>query len=71
MNKQELRERLNVVGVEELMAFEAGEMDQDEAVNMFQRLINSGLAWQLQGFYGRTAQDLIDAGLCEPARRMQ
>lgn len=71
MNRQELREKLNVVGVEELMEFENGEMDQDEAANMFQRLINSGLAWQLQGYYGRTAQALIDAGLCEPAGRMQ
>lgn len=71
MNRQELREKLNVVGAEELMEFENGEMDQDEAVNMFQRLINSGLAWQLQGYYGRTAQALIDAGLCEPAGRMQ
>lgn len=71
MNRQELREKLNVVGVEELMEFENGEMDQDEAVNMFQRLINSGLAWQLQGYYGRTAKALIDAGLCEPARGLQ
>lgn len=71
MNSQELRENLNVVGVEELMAFENGEMDQDAAVNMFQRLINSGLAWQLQGYYGRTAQALIDAGLCEPTRSLQ
>jgi hypothetical protein len=34
---------------------------------MFQRLINSGIAWQLQGHYGRTAMRLLDKGLCVAA----
>lgn len=48
-----------------IMAYEAGwGLNQDEIVAGFQSLIDSGLAWRLQGSYGRTAQRLIDAGLC-------
>jgi len=47
-----------------MMAFEDGTLDTDSTIKLFQGLIDSGLCWQLQGFYGRTAQSLIDAGLC-------
>ena len=47
-----------------IMAFEDGELGEDEVIAGFQDLINSGLAWSLQGSYGRTAKGLIDAGLC-------
>lgn len=40
---------------------DATEEDQIEA---FQYLIDTGLVWTLQGFYGRTAQSLIEQGLC-------
>ena len=33
-------------------------------VESFQYLIDTGLVWQLQGWYGRTARDLINAGIC-------
>ena len=29
-----------------------------------QELITSGMAWKMQGSYGRTANALIDAGYC-------
>jgi len=29
-----------------------------------QHLINTGLAWQLQGFFGRICQQLIEEGRC-------
>lgn len=48
------------------MAYEQGEQSEDETVAMFQKLVNSGLAWQLQGHYGRTAAALIEAGLVTP-----
>lgn len=52
----------NIVG--EIMAFEAGELDDDDTIALFQRLINSGMAWQLQGSYGRNAPRLIEEGVC-------
>jgi hypothetical protein len=56
--------------LDQIMAFEQGEMDEQELVDFFQDLINTGMAWELQGFYGRTARDLIGAGHCTlPERR--
>jgi hypothetical protein len=52
--------------VTKIMRYESGEMDGDEMVAFFQELIDSGFAWELQGSYGRTAQHLIDTGLCTP-----
>lgn len=46
-----------------LIAYEEGELDEDEVVELFQHLTDLGLAWHLQGSYGRTAQALIEAGL--------
>lgn len=43
-------------------------MDDTESFYMsvahYQRLINSGMAWRLEGSIGRTAMDLIKAGYC-------
>jgi hypothetical protein len=52
--------------VAKIIAYEQGSMDEAEVVQFFQELIDSGLAWQLQGHYGRTARRLIEAGLCSP-----
>ncbi len=51
----------------QIIAYENGELTEDEVIDLFQELINSGLVWQLQGHYGRMASALIDAGYCEPA----
>lgn len=48
----------------QIIAYEAGELSEDEIIELFQELIDSGLAWTLQGHYGRTAVALIEAGLC-------
>lgn len=50
--------------VDAIMAFESGELDDDGIINLFQKLIDSGLAWQLQGSYGRMANALIESGYC-------
>jgi hypothetical protein len=53
--------------INQVIAYEQGELDEEGIIDMFQQLINSGLAWQMQGSYGRTAKALIDAGYCEQA----
>lgn len=45
-----------------IIAFEQGELDREGVIELFQHLVNTGLAWQLQGSYGRMAADLIEAG---------
>ena len=50
--------------IDNIIAYEQGELDEEAAIDMFQALIDSGLAWQLQGSYGRTAMSLIEAGHC-------
>ena len=45
-----------------IIAYEQGELDQDEELDLFQKLVNSGLAWSLQGSYGRHAAYLIHSG---------
>lgn len=48
----------------EIIAWEDGTLGESDTIKLFQRLIDSGMAWKLQGVYGRTANDLIEAGLC-------
>jgi hypothetical protein len=54
--------------VSQIIAYEQGDLEEGEVIDLFQNLINSGLAWQLQGSYGRQAMRLIEAGLCHPAQ---
>lgn len=51
------------VSVDELMKYEDGRMTEDEVIDLFQRLVKNGMAWQLQGAYGRMAMQLIQQGL--------
>lgn len=45
-----------------IMAFEAGELEFGEVVTLFQYLVDTGMAWTLQGMYGRAAEQLIEGG---------
>ena len=38
--------------------------DNEEETAAWQFLIDTGLAWRLQGWFGRTAKRLIDDGYC-------
>lgn len=45
-----------------ILEYEMGTLSQEGILTLFQRLVDTGLAWQLQGHYGRTAAALIEAG---------
>lgn len=48
--------------VQAMIAWEQGELGDEARNELFQSLVNSGLAWQLQGMYGREAARLIEEG---------
>lgn len=52
--------------VDDIIKYESGELTQSETVELFQKLVDSGHAWKLQGHYGRVANILIEAGLVIP-----
>jgi hypothetical protein len=43
--------------------FDGQEHDEETLLSAWQYLVDSGLAWRLQGWYGRTASVLISQGL--------
>lgn len=47
--------------------FDGEEHSQEEIIAAWQFLIDTGACWTLQGWYGRTAHDLIENGICKPA----
>ena len=39
---------------------------EEEILSAWQYLVDTGLAWRLQGWFGRTASALIEAGHIQP-----
>jgi len=58
-----VRKSLREDQVDDIMAYEQGDLSDENTIKLFQDLVDSGLAWNLQGHYGRTAKALIDQGL--------
>jgi len=51
--------------VDQIIAYEAGQLDHDDTVALFQLLVDDGTINHLQGHYGRTAMALLYAGEIE------
>ena len=51
--------------VDKIIQYEAGEMTSEEEVEFFQDLIDSGVLWQLQGHYQRTARAMAEADVSD------
>jgi hypothetical protein len=47
-----------------VMNVENGDCDEETYIASMQNLINTGIVWRLQGFFGRRAVELIEAGVC-------
>lgn len=47
---------------DQIIAYEMGELPRDEYLPLFGGLVKTGLAWRLQGSYGRAAARLIEQG---------
>ena len=37
--------------------------NEEQVIEAWQHLVDTGLAWQLQGWFGRTAAQLIESGI--------
>jgi len=46
-----------------ITAYENGDLHDDETVELFQELLDTGTVYQLQGAYGREAHRMIEEGL--------
>ena len=57
--------------VDRLIAYEEGQLNEDEEIALFQHLIDTGTCWQLQGHYHRVAATLIEAGLIKRPERVE
>jgi hypothetical protein len=40
---------------------------EERTASAWQYLIDTDIAWQLQGYHGRTAARMIEEGTCKPA----
>lgn len=49
-----------------------GEVEADEATTIaaWQHLIDTGICWRLQGWFGRHAMNLIDLGVCKAPQKV-
>jgi hypothetical protein len=57
--------------VDQLIAYEEGQVTEDEQIALFQYLIDTGTCWHLEGHYHRVAATLIEAGLIKPPEQSE
>jgi len=48
--------------VDKIIAYESGELNAENVLELFSELVKNGMIYSLQGSYQRQAQGLIEAG---------
>ena len=67
MKHQEFETALEATGMPDvglLMAYEQGDLTEEQVIQLIQHGIDNDWVFKLQGHYGRLAARLIDVGLC-------
>mgnify|MGYP003131683931 CR=1 FL=1 len=59
-------DKIGIAG--QIIAFENGELENEEVYALFQFLLDSGMIYSLQGSYQRLAEELLLAGKIEMPR---
>jgi hypothetical protein len=49
--------------VDRLIAYEEGQLTEEQQIALFEHLVQTGTCWQLEGHYQRVAATLLEAGL--------
>ena len=62
---EDVKNAMSLSNMQVLFDYENGELDEIQSLILFSELVKSGLAWQLQGHYERTAKALIAGGFLE------
>ena len=44
---------------------------EEQEIEAWQHLIDTAICWHLQGWFGRQAMRLIEAGVCTPAKETE
>ena len=57
--------------VDGINRYESGQMEEEEQIEFFQHLLDSGVVWHLQGHYGRTVSWMINEGLVKVGKERE
>jgi hypothetical protein len=49
--------------IDRIIAFETGELDEEQSLTLLQEMVDDGTVWKFQGSWGRTAADLLNRGV--------